>query len=342
MLIFNRDVNGKYLLPEDGWFHLAPVGKVILGDRETADGKKVPVKQRLTKRGLQRMVERFEQAAKEPNFPGLLVDFEHFSHDNEKSTEAAGWIEGLENRDTGLWAKIRLSDLGESAIQGGRYRGISPVWDGPEVEPGVIEPDELFDAGLTNKPNLRGMVPLSNRKRTAQTDTNTKPTEGNHMNKIIALLGLSAEASEDAVADAVGKIQNRASQFDELKPKYDELLGVQADADLDAHGIKDEATRKELRPALIENRAQALSFLKLTKREEKREKAAPVHNRQGAATPGTDLTDEENAAATAKAEARAAKIANRARALRSVDKALSLPASYAQAEAEIAEEETAK
>lgn len=343
-MIFNRDSNGNVILPEDGWYHLAPVGVTVAGEREFEDGTSKPVRQRFTKNRLDRMVRRFEEQAQQPNFPGLLVDFEHFSHDLEKSTEAAGWIVGLQNRESGLWAKIDWSDIGVTAIKNKRYKGISPVVDGPEVEEGVIEPDELFDAGLTNKPNLRGMVPLSNRHHGDNKPSGNNPDNQERktaMTKVIALLGLAAAASEDAVVAAVEGIKNRADQFDALKPKYDALLDCQAETDLDAHGITDAAVRAEIKPGLIANRAQALAILKHAKPAKKEDKPGPVHNRQGAKTPSTDLTEEESQAATAKAEARAARISNRARKLREESPTLGLPASYQRAEAELAEEESA-
>jgi hypothetical protein len=164
-LLLNRD---GFQMPEDGWYQLAPLGEfahaqagvVQVVDREACEG----------------MVKRFnEEAGREPfdklraeRFAGVLVDFDHFSLDGEKRSEAAGWITELEARDevsgvgcqvsggengrlrnggsdgpasspaettprqspagAGLWAKIRWSDLGEEAVKGGRYRFLSPVW----------------------------------------------------------------------------------------------------------------------------------------------------------------------------------------------------------------------
>ena len=71
----------------------------------------------------------FNEEARQPNFPGLLVDFDHSSHDPAQPTTAAGWIGALEHRDDGLYAQIRWSDLGHQALTGGRYRLASPVWN---------------------------------------------------------------------------------------------------------------------------------------------------------------------------------------------------------------------
>ena len=116
------------------------------------------------------MANRFAEEAKAPNFAGLLVDFDHFSLDGEKRSEAAGWIIELENRDSGLFAKIRWSDIGEEAVKGGRYRFLSPVWnraDCVDLGGGRVRPVRLLNAAVTNDPNLKGMRPLSNSGRIA-------------------------------------------------------------------------------------------------------------------------------------------------------------------------------
>jgi hypothetical protein len=80
----------------------------------------------------------FEEEARQPNFPGLLVDFDHFSHDPAQPTTAAGWVSGLEHRADGLYAQIRWSDLGHQALTGGRYRLASPVWNRADCDQCVV------------------------------------------------------------------------------------------------------------------------------------------------------------------------------------------------------------
>lgn len=100
----------------------------------------------------------------------LLCDFEHDSHDPDKPTRAAGWIQGLVAREDGLWALIRWSGEGSAAVKSGVYRYISPVWLAKDCETlggNRVRPLRLYDAGLTNRPNLIGIPALSNRGKTA-------------------------------------------------------------------------------------------------------------------------------------------------------------------------------
>ncbi len=155
VLLMNRD---GFVTPADGWYQIAPVGEfphAQAGLTQVVDAE-----------ACQAMANRFTEEAKAPNFAGLLVDFDHFSLDGEKKSEAAGWITALENRADGLYAKIRWSDVGDAAVKGGRYRFLSPVWnraDCVNLGGGRVRPVRLLNAAVTNDPNFKGMAPLSNR-----------------------------------------------------------------------------------------------------------------------------------------------------------------------------------
>ncbi len=159
-LILNRD---SFSLPEDGWYHVAPQG--IYPHRTSG------VVQVLDDVACWKMAAAFEVEAAASNFAGLLIDFDHFSLDVGQKSEAAGWIMALEARESGLWAQIRWSDTGEAAVRGGRYRFLSPVWsrsDCVDLGEGKVRPVRLLNAAVTNDPNLKGLVPLSNRGQQAE------------------------------------------------------------------------------------------------------------------------------------------------------------------------------
>ncbi|HRZ13047.1 MAG TPA: phage protease [Kiritimatiellia bacterium] len=150
----------RFEVPADGWYQVSALGEF----KHNPTG----LVQILDADSCRAMIEAFQREAVAPNFPGILVDFDHFSLDQDKPTEAAGWIAALEQRPDGLWAQIRWTDKGEEAIRGGRYRFISPVFRQDEcTDLGEcrVRPLRLVNAALTNDPNISGMVPLSNKKQ---------------------------------------------------------------------------------------------------------------------------------------------------------------------------------
>jgi hypothetical protein len=168
----NLILNRNFELPEDDWYQLAPLGEFPHNG--------AGITQLIDAAACTRMVDAFENACgQSKNFPGLLIDFDHFSLDAEKHSEAAGWITDLTFRNSspssdlsspssgsGLWAAIRWSDTGEAAVRGGRYRFLSPVWaraDCEDLGNNRLRPVRLLNAAVTNDPNLKGILPLSNR-----------------------------------------------------------------------------------------------------------------------------------------------------------------------------------
>ena len=86
-LILNRN----FELPADGWYHIAPLGEFP----HAAAG----VVQVIDADACRAIVNAFRDQAAKPNFPGLLIDFDHFSLDRQKPSEAAGWISDVQFRE---------------------------------------------------------------------------------------------------------------------------------------------------------------------------------------------------------------------------------------------------
>jgi hypothetical protein len=165
--------DGGFVLAADGWAQVCPLGEFPhagAGVTQVVDAEACAA-----------MATDFVGRAAEPNFPGVLVDFDHFSMDAGKPSEAAGWVGALEARDDGLWATIRWTDAGLAAVTGGRYRLVSPVFPEPsaceDLGGGRIRPRQLVSVALTNEPNIKGGKPIANRcpepdgHGQAQTDT---------------------------------------------------------------------------------------------------------------------------------------------------------------------------
>ena len=110
----------QFMLAADGWVQVTPCGEFPHAG--------AGVVQVIDRAACDTIAAEFNGRKSDANFPGVLVDFDHFSLDTAQSSEAAGWISDLESRDTGLWARVRWSDAGLSAVQGGRSRLLSPVF----------------------------------------------------------------------------------------------------------------------------------------------------------------------------------------------------------------------
>ena len=83
-------------MPADGWYQLAPLGEFAHAQ--------AGVVQVVDRAACEAMAVRFAQEARAANFAGILIDFDHFSLDGEKRSEAAGWITALEARGpVGSW-----------------------------------------------------------------------------------------------------------------------------------------------------------------------------------------------------------------------------------------------
>jgi phage I-like protein len=265
-------------IPSDGWFMVSAKGEFPISLENTRTGEKQTFIQVLDDVACAAMFNRY-QADKAAN-PGLelLVDFDHFSDQLDRRSEAAGWIVDLQNRADGLYASIRWSDLGEQAVTGRRYRFFSPVWEPRDCEVlgnNRIRPLRLDKAALTNEPRMRNIQPLFNRA--------TGPADGmkgtmEHKKMLCDLLGLPADATDQQIQNACtelqAKIKNRVeaeTQLTALTTERDGLLAKvsafetaelnrQVDADLETY--KDRITnRDDVKAALLANREGTLKVL---------------------------------------------------------------------------------
>ena len=153
--------DNTFVLAADGWAHITPCGEFPHAG--------AGVVQVIDRTACDRITADFNGRKSVSNFPGALVDFDHFSLDTGQSSEAAGWISDLESRDTGLWARVRWSsDADLASVQGGRFCLMSPAFPPPpqceDPGGGKIRPRILVSVALTNEPNIKGGRPLANRQ----------------------------------------------------------------------------------------------------------------------------------------------------------------------------------
>jgi len=202
----------KFNFNEDAWIHVTP-----LGEFEHSGAGVVQV---IDLEAVKAIMEDFTQKESVENFPGLLVDFDHFSMDTDKPSEAAGWITALKADENGLWAKVRWTNKGKEAVEGGEYRLVSPVFPKPslceDLGGGRIRPRSLTSVALTNDPNIKGAKPLTNRALGDETLNRWSD------NSRIAALAARRAKNEARKATALARLkqldQERRDQRYKLKP----------------------------------------------------------------------------------------------------------------------------
>lgn len=236
-----------------GWFQLVPKGTFLI-KRKEGDAW-VIYEQVVDDEAVRRIAGAFSN--RQANDPGFraLIDYEHFSHDTDKSSEAAAWINRMEPRADGVWALADWTDAGKAAVEGKRYRYLSPVWLPSQVErlgPRRVRPVAVNDAGLTNKPNLgSALQPFWNRADSLSglPAFENQPTQPNMKDQLIALFAMAATASDADVLSKAGAFLNRAREADTFekqlkdlnadnaayKNRYESLLKVSVESALEEH-----------------------------------------------------------------------------------------------------------
>ena len=160
----------------------------------------------------------------------LVIDYEHQTTQPGAIAPASGWIKSLEDRgEDGLWASVEWTERGKQFIESKEYRYLSPVlFARKRNDEGMILPERLHSAALTNDPAIDGMVPLIN--------NGLNPNQEEIAMKEILLqmkkmLGLKEEASDQQVIEALTLLKNKAD-----KPEITNVLTQEV---IDALGIQD-------------------------------------------------------------------------------------------------------
>jgi len=161
----STDSEPAFTLPADGWFHIENKG---LHPNENAG-----VVQVVDDEACRSIVHHFNAEADRPGFPGMLIDHEHFKHDQHKETRAYGWLMRLQNRPDGIYGQIRWTETGRQAVEGGDYRFFSTEYDPSDLQvlngqnrPRQVRPLRLDGLTLTNVNNNKGQKPITNRSST--------------------------------------------------------------------------------------------------------------------------------------------------------------------------------
>ena len=174
----------------------------------------------------------------------VVIDFNHQTIHAARGTTpegkapAAGWMVELQLRETDagpeLWGRPEWTSFGALAIEQGEYQYLSPtiIFQGRDRRTGAAVGAVLHSVALTNSPYLNELPPV------ASTDTEDS------MSLRLALLTTLALADTATDDDILARVQR---EHDERKAGLD-ALGLSADASAEA--VREAAQRHRARAAV--------------------------------------------------------------------------------------------
>jgi phage I-like protein len=269
-----RILNRDFTHPADGFYQIE-----AKGDHPNRAANVVQV---IDEEAITAIVNRFNADAKAGALSQgseMLIDIEHFKDQPDKESRAYGWLQELKNRADGIYGRIRWTGTGKEAVDGGDYRFFSTEYGPGDVKflndgkPRRVRPLRLDGLTLTNMNNNKGQKPITNRAPNGAAD-NPQPNERQTMKSVATKLGLSPDASEEAILADVTKLLNRGdisiadlntlrNEAQTLKTDNTALLDEQIDGVLAERNITDTKIINRLKPMLkpLKNRADRIACL---------------------------------------------------------------------------------
>lgn len=185
----------------------------------------------------------------------IVVDYEHQSLSDKKAL-AGGWIKDFYIKENFVVAKVEWTKQAKEEIESKQYRYLSPTLF---LKNG--RPVRLHSVALTNTPAIDKMTPL-----TLNDDIMEElGKEDDKMEKLVQLLGLDENASEDDILKAVEELKKANENNTEISANKEtaEILGLKEDSSVD-----------EINKTLLDLKNNTVSkdeFLKLKQEMDKKE-----------------------------------------------------------------------
>ena len=208
------------------------------------------------------VMDAFKAAAKNPEWPGVLVDEEHYSLDSSKSSAAMAWAKDIRQENDGsIWTRWEFTPKGRELWESKTLLNRSPAFacarNGKEYRP-----VELKSIAMTNTPHFSKLSTLA-AARAAEVNKNNKGEI--HMKKLMAELGIAEDASEDAAVAACKALKEKASAAEKsAADAIAECRKMKCDAFIEANKAKiaDEAACRAAYMANPENAEKLIAACK--------------------------------------------------------------------------------
>jgi phage I-like protein len=177
----------------------------------------------------------FREAAANPEWPGILVDEEHYSLDRAKSSAALAWAKDIRQEEDGsIWTRWEFTPRGRELWQSRTLVNRSPAFC-CERSGKDYRPVALSSIAMTNTPHFKELSTLA-AARAAEVNTHEGEVQ---MEEILKALGLAEGASpEDAVA-AIEALKQKASAAEETAAEAEaKCRRIECDAFIEEHKSK--------------------------------------------------------------------------------------------------------
>ena len=177
----------------------------------------------------------FREAAANPEWPGILVDEEHYSLDRAKSSAALAWAKDIrQDEDGSIWTRWEFTPRGRELWQSRTLVNRSPAFC-CERSGKDYRPVALSSIAMTNTPHFKELSTLA-AARAAEVNTHEGEVQ---MEEILKALGLAEGASpEDAVA-AIEALKQKASAAEETAAEAEaKCRRIECDAFIEEHKSK--------------------------------------------------------------------------------------------------------
>ncbi len=146
----------------------------------------------------------------------IVIDYEHQTLQDVQAP-ASGWVKELIYTPEAIIAKVEWTQKAQEYLKNKEYRYLSPVVLTRKKDNKAVA---LHSLALTNTPAINGMFAIVNSANIeTENDTGGK---GMDLQKLKELLGLPADAAEEAVMNALmEKLGNAEKKEEEAKPEPD-------------------------------------------------------------------------------------------------------------------------
>ncbi|MDY7117134.1 phage protease [Halomonas sp. SSL-5] len=153
----------------------------------------------------------------------IVIDYEHqtlLSESNGQPAPAAGWVDphSLEWRDDGLYGAVSWTERARTMIEGGEYRYLSPVFPYDAKSGAVLD---LLHLSLTNNPAISDGDAVLAAARRASAAPQHKEAPTVDRSKLIALLGLVADATDEQIETGLAALKAQADTAKTLRQALD-------------------------------------------------------------------------------------------------------------------------